>query len=174
VSGATQTSRSATSIADRIWTRAAISSDLVWLERFISAYTGDGTLLPRSRANLILHLRDFQVAIAGDHLVGCGALQVVDATLGEIRSMAVDPALRGQGVGSDILEALLEDAGRLGLRRVFCLTRKTEFFARHGFLEVSKERFPAKVWGDCLQCPRRFACDEIAMERDVVLEEQPP
>ena len=169
MSGATQASGPATSsIARGIWTRAAISSDLTWLERFIASYTGDGTLLPRSRPNLILHLRDFQVAIADDNLIGCGALQVVDSTLGEIRSMAVDPAQRGQGVGSDILDALLEDASRLGLVRVFCLTRKTNFFARHGFQEVSKERFPAKVWGDCLQCPRRFACDEIAMERALV------
>ncbi len=147
--------------------RAARPRDVSWLERFISAYTADGTLLPRTRANLILHLRDFHVAAAGESLVGCGALQIVDPELAEVRSVAVDPSWRGLGIGSGLLRALLADARRLGLPRVFCLTRRPEFFGLHGFKEVSKDRFPAKVWGDCLHCPRRFACDEIAMERGV-------
>jgi N-acetylglutamate synthase-like GNAT family acetyltransferase len=147
--------------------RAAGVRDLPSLERFISSYTHDGTLLARTRANLVLHLRDFEVAVVRRKLVGCGALQVVDSALGEIRSVAVDPAWRGAGIGSDLLRALLADARRLGLRRVFCLTRRADFFAQHGFREVPKDRFPAKVWGDCLACPRRHACDEIAMELGV-------
>jgi len=161
------------STLSRIRTRAAKAQDLAWLERFISSYTGDGTLLPRSMANLILHARDFQVAVTDEGLVGCGALQIVDATLAEIRSIAVDPDWRRRGIGSRILGALLADAARLGVPRVFCLTRAAEFFAGHGFREVSKHRFPAKVWGDCLMCPRRFACDEIAMERMVALDTHP-
>lgn len=146
-------------------TRAARPEDIPWLERFIASYTRDGTLLPRTRANLVQHVRDFQVASAADTLVGCGALQIVDPGLAEIRSIAVDPAWRGRGIGSDLLRALLDDARRLGLGRVFCLTRRPTFFARHGFVEAPKEIFPTKVWGDCLACPRRHACDEIAMER---------
>ncbi len=145
--------------------RAARLSDLDALEEFISAYTSDGTLLPRTRANLVQHLRDFRVALASKRLVGCGALQLVDATLAEIRSVAVDPTWRGQGVGHRIVEALVADAKRLGLPRVFCLTRRLDFFARQGFVEVPKERFPHKVWNDCRLCPRQHCCDETAMER---------
>jgi len=162
------------STSSPVQTRGAGTQDLARLERFISSYTSDGTLLPRSPANLILHVRDFQVAVAEGGLVGCGALQVVDANLAEIRSMAVDPEWRGRGIGSQILDALLVDAARLGLARVFCLTRAPGFFAKHDFREVPKHRFPAKVWGDCLQCPRRAACDEIAMERAVPIDTRPP
>jgi amino-acid N-acetyltransferase len=147
--------------------RPARPEDIAWIEQFIASYTQDGTLLPRPRANLIQHLRDFQVALAGQERIGCGALQIVETGLAEIRSVAVDPAWRGRSVGSGILRALLEDARELGLPRVFCLTRRPDFFGRHGFREVSKDRFPAKIWGDCLSCPRRFACDEIAMERSL-------
>jgi argininosuccinate lyase/amino-acid N-acetyltransferase len=145
--------------------RPARIVDVEALELFISEYTHDGTLLPRTRANLAHHVRDFRVAMAGGRLVGCGALQVGETTLAEVRTVAVDPAWRGRGVGRRIVESLLRDARRLGLARVFCLTRRPDFFASHGFVEVPKAYFPHKVWNDCRLCPRRHACDEIAMER---------
>jgi N-acetylglutamate synthase-like GNAT family acetyltransferase len=138
--------------------------DVGALESFIAAYTHDGTLLPRSHANLLRHLPDFRVVRVKSRLVGCGALQRVDAGLAEVRSVAVDPAFRGQGLGGRIVRALLGDARRLGLARVFCLTRRVEFFARLGFAVAPVERFPHKVWNDCRLCPRRDRCDETAME----------
>lgn len=150
-----------------VLTRAARPEDISWIEGFIASFTGDGTLLPRPRANLMQHVRDFQVAVAQTDLVGCGALQIVESGLAEIRSIAVDPEWRSRGIGSAILAALLDDARDMNLPRVFCLTRRPDFFAMHGFREVSKEGFPAKIWGDCLICPRRSACDEIAMERNI-------
>jgi len=145
--------------------RPARVGDLAALEGFIAAYTGDGTLLARSRSNLVHYLRDFRLAVDGTGgLIGSGALQLVNETLAEIRSLAVDPAWRDAGVGSRIVRALLGDARRLGVERVFCLTRRTGFFARHGFAVVPMERYPDKIWNDCRLCPRRDACDEIAME----------
>lgn len=145
--------------------RPARLADLAALEAFIAQYTHDGTLLPRTRANLIQHVRDFRVVVLGRTLVGCGALQIVDPTLAEIRSVAVDPAHRGHGIGGRIVAGLIADARRLGLPRVFCLTRRLEFFAGHGFVAVPKERYPHKVWNDCRICPRQHCCDETAMER---------
>ncbi len=145
--------------------RPARLADLDLLEAFISRYTHDGTLLPRTRANLVQHLRDFRVAWMGDRLVGCGALQLVDATLAEVRSVAVDPSLQGRGIGRRLVGALVADARRLGLPRVFCLTRRLDFFAHQGFVAVPMGRYPHKVWNDCRLCPRRHRCDETAMER---------
>src|SRR5262249_18957157 len=145
--------------------RPARLSDVASLEAFIARYTQDGTLLPRTKANLVQHVRDFRVGVMGRTVVGCGALQIVDPTLGEIRSVAVDPAHRGRGVGGRIVRALVADARRLGLPRVFCLTRRLEFFANLGFVVVPKERYPHKVWNDCRICPRQHCCDETAMER---------
>ena len=53
--------------------------------------------------------------------------------LAEIRTLAVDRAWRGTGVGHALLDALLRRAGELGLRRVFCLTFEVAFFESHGF-----------------------------------------
>ena len=47
----------------------------------------------------------------GGEVVGCGALHVLWEDLAEVRTVAVDPALRGRGVGHAVLERL-RDAGR--------------------------------------------------------------
>ncbi len=143
----------------------AVLGDLVPLEEFIAAYTADGTLLVRTRANLVQHIRDFLVVRGGGDIVGCGALQIVGTTLAEVRSVAVHPDWRGAGLGSRIVEGLLRDARRLGLPRVFCLTRRESFFARLGFEAVPRECFPHKIWSDCRLCPRETSCDEVAMQR---------
>jgi len=145
--------------------RQARVGDIAALAEFIAAYTGDGTLLARSRANLLHYLRDFRVAADGaGRLIGCGALQLVNEDLAEIRSLAVDPAWRGAGLGGAILRALIADARDLGVARAFCLTRRTAFFARHGFFVVPMQRYPDKIWNDCRLCARRDDCDEVAME----------
>jgi amino-acid N-acetyltransferase len=69
-------------------------------------------------------------------VVGCGALHVMWEDLAEIRTLAVDPASRGRRVGHELVEALLDRARDLGLRRVFCLTFEVEFFRKHGFEEI--------------------------------------
>jgi amino-acid N-acetyltransferase len=147
--------------------RAAQRRDVPGLEHFIASFTTDGTLLPRPRANIIAHLPNFRVVQVGGEIVGCGALQLVNARLAEVRSVAVHPQWRGHGLGSRIVEALLVDAAQLGLKQVFCLTRRQSFFARLGFEPVAKENFPHKIWNDCRMCPRLTCCDEIAMQRAV-------
>jgi N-acetylglutamate synthase-like GNAT family acetyltransferase len=145
--------------------RSARVKDVATLLTFINDLGSDGSLLPRTSSNLLHYLRDFRVAVDGDgRVIGCGALQFVNDGLAELRSIAVDPAWRGSGIGSRIVRALLGDARRIGIARVFCLTRRLEFFGRLGFAPVSMERFPEKVWNDCRLCSRRDACDETAME----------
>jgi N-acetylglutamate synthase-like GNAT family acetyltransferase len=151
--------------ADRFELRPVGSADIPALADFIAAYTGDGTLLPRTRANLLAHRDEFLVLSDRDELAGCGALQIVDAHLAEIRSLAVRPDLRGHGLGGRLLDALMARAQARHIHRVFCLTRKVEFFAHHQFDIVAKENFPHKIWSDCRLCPRRLHCDEVAMQR---------
>jgi amino-acid N-acetyltransferase len=53
--------------------------------------------------------------------------------LAEVRTVAVTEKLRGEGVGHQILESIIERAKNIGVERIFCLTFETEFFGRHGF-----------------------------------------
>ena len=78
--------------------------------------------------------------------LGCGALHVLWEDLGEIRTVATDPAARRHGVGRAVCEEIIEQASDLGLHRLFVLTFETEFFRSLGFepireLDLSREAF---------------------------------
>jgi GNAT superfamily N-acetyltransferase len=66
--------------------------------------------------------RSFLVAMIGDQIAGCGALQPLDkvlgAEIGEVKRMYVTQSLRRRGVGAAILTALEEEAKRCGYRRL--------------------------------------------------------
>ena len=55
-------------------TRGAILPDAEQVHALISAYSGDGTLLPRTLAEICENIRDFVVLESGDRIIGCGAL----------------------------------------------------------------------------------------------------
>lgn len=82
---------------------------------------------------------EFRVALDGERLVGFGALHVVWADLGEVRTLAVHDDWRGRGVGHRLLTALEDDAREYGLSRLFCLTFEIDFFRRHGYAEMGDE-----------------------------------
>jgi putative acetyltransferase len=82
----------------------------------------------------------FWSAYEGDALVGCGALKLLGAHHGEIKSMRTDPARRGQGIAGRLLGHILAEARARGLVRLSLETGSEEFFAparrlyvRHGF-----------------------------------------
>ena len=85
--------------------------------------------------------------------------------------VTVDEACRGRGVGRALVEWSVEEARRLQIRKLMSLTYEQRFFAKLGFEVVAKESLPLKVWSDCVRCPKRDGCDEIAMVR--VLEDVP-
>jgi len=72
-------------------TRDAVLPDAEEIHRLISVYSGDGTLLPRSFAEICENVRDFVVLEHKGHIVGCGALHLYGQHLAEIRSITVEP-----------------------------------------------------------------------------------
>ena len=59
---------------------------------------------------------------AGGRAVGCGALKVHSAELGEVKRMFTDPSVRGQRVGSALLNAIVELARLKGLHQLMLET----------------------------------------------------
>ena len=112
------------------------------IKALVDIYSGSGRkLLAKELVSLYEDVQDFRVAELTDSagepvLVGCGALHVLWADLGEIRTLAVHPDYRGHEIGADILAALIDTATELGLHRLFALTFHTAFFERQGFAEI--------------------------------------
>lgn len=81
----------------------------------------------------------FVVARAGGRVVGCAGMEVHGASA-LLRSLAVAPGWRGDGIGRRLAETLLARARRLGLREAVTLTSTVqEWAARAGFEAVPRE-----------------------------------
>src|ERR1700730_10192573 len=146
-------------------TREAILPDAERIHELISAYSGDGTLLPRNFAEICENVRDFVVLENRGRIIGCGALHLYGQHLAEIRSITVDPVRQGHGGGKQLVQALLEEAEKHGVSCICLFTRKPEFFAQMGFSMAQREDLPDKIHKDCCVCPRYHSCDEFAMVR---------
>ena len=143
--------------------RKANLRDVPGLFKLINRYAAEQVLLPRPLTNLYEDVWEFTVAEEDGELLGCGALKFYNQELAEIRSLCVDAALKSKGVGRMLTEALMDEAERCGLKRVFALTVVPAFFEKLGFQKAPRERFPVKVFQDCLGCPKYSCCDEIAV-----------
>jgi predicted GNAT family N-acyltransferase len=83
------------------------------------------------------------VAEAAGRVIGTGRL-LPD---GHIGRMAVLESWRGQGVGSALLESLMQIAGNRGIRRVKlnAQSRAVAFYLRHGFVAEGEEFIEAGI-----------------------------
>ncbi len=146
-------------------TREAILPDAQRIHNLIAAYSGDGTLLPRSLAEICENVRDFVVLEEDDEIIGCGALHLYGTHLAEIRSITVSPLYQGCAGGRRLVKALLVQAKKHEVSCICLFTRIPEFFARMGFAMAQREDLPDKIHKDCFNCPRLHCCDEVAMVR---------
>ncbi|WP_461416511.1 amino-acid N-acetyltransferase [Gordonia sp. GN26] len=115
--------------------RRARTSDVPRIKELIDKYAGK-ILLEKNLVTLYESVQEFWVGELDREVVGCGALHVLWADLGEVRTVAVDPTFSGRGIGHKIVGRLMEIARELELSRVFVLTFETSFFAKHGFSEI--------------------------------------
>jgi amino-acid N-acetyltransferase len=125
--------------------RRARTSDIPGIKRLVDTYAGK-ILLEKNLVTLYEAVQEFWVAELDGEIVGCGALHVLWADLGEVRTVAVDPRVKGRGVGHAVVDRLLDEARELQLERLFVLTFETEFFGRHGFTEIEGTPVTAEVY----------------------------
>lgn len=148
--------------------RRATPQDVPGIARLMAGYVAQGVLLPRPVGELYQCVREFHVAVTDGEVVACAALRLLWSDLGEVRSLAVRSDHGGNGLGAQLVQRVLDDARALGLPRVIALTREVAFFERCGFVTAGRDALPRKVWTDCVRCPRRHACDEVAVVLDLV------
>lgn len=138
-------------------------SDVTRMRQLINFFADKGEMLPRSLGEIYENIRDYFVIRQDERVIACVALHVSWSDLAEIRSMAVAEEAQKQGIGTQLVEACLNEAKELGIDTIFCLTYKPEFFERFGFGQVDKMELPRKVWSECFHCPKFPDCDEVAL-----------
>ena len=149
--------------------RKATIKDITAIHRLLNIYGQRGELLARPLSQLYDHLRDFSVCIdeSDNRLVGSIALQFCWEDLAEIRSLAVHPDFTGKGIGALMMEAILAEADRYGIKQIFTLTYRPSFFDRFGFKKIDRSELPLKIWSDCIICVKFPDCDETAMMKSL-------
>ena len=143
--------------------RPARLADVRRMMPLLNEYAGRAEILSRTEDEVYRSVREWSVAETETKLVGMGSLLIMGHDLAEIRSLVVDPAFQGQGLGRQLVELLLQDAAELQVRRVLALTRRPGFFLKLGFQLTEIGKLPRKVLRDCVFCPKFHVCDEVAL-----------
>ena len=151
--------------------RPARVSDVRAIRALVEPLSEDRVLVRQGRGDLLRGVQQFLVAEAvrrsatGRVLVGFGALHVLWEDLAEVRTLATDPAYRRQGVGHVLLEALLDRARELGVKRVFCLTFEVGFFAAHGFSVIEGTPVEPDVYAQLLRSYDEGVAEFLDLDR---------
>lgn len=154
--------------------RKAKVSDIRQIYALLNGFAKQGYLLARPLSKLYDDIRDFFVYVDdaaedtdNEQVLGCCALQICWENLAEVRSLAVHQDHWGKGIGALLLEAVFADADAFGVKEVFTLTYKADFFQKFGFVRIDKAKLPLKIWADCITCVKFPDCDETAMVKVV-------
>lgn len=147
--------------------RRATIKDVKKMQNLIKFYAEKDEMLPRSLNELYENIRDFFVFEQKGKIAGCCALHVCWQDLGEIKSLAVLKTKQGKGIGKKLLLNCLNEAKRLGLKKIFALTYKPQYFEKFGFAQIEKANLPHKIWIDCIKCVKFPDCNEVALIKEI-------
>ena len=131
--------------------RPAQTKDVKSIRTLVDSYAAPGQMLSKETVTLYESVQEFIVAEKDGVLVGCGALHILWEDLAEVRAVAVVQGLQKQGIGRQILEAIIERAREVGVEKIFCLTFQIEFFGRHGFEVIEGTPVDADVYAELLR-----------------------
>jgi amino-acid N-acetyltransferase len=145
--------------------RAARTSDIRSIRCLVDDYSAGRVLLSKATVTLYESVQEFFVVERDGHVVGCGAVHVMWEDLAEIRTLAVDRAMTGHGIGGALLDRLVERARELEVKRLFCLTFETEFFTHHGFHEIDGAPVEPGVFQQLLQSYDEGVAEFLDLER---------
>jgi amino-acid N-acetyltransferase len=131
--------------------RSARTVDVKQIRSIIDTFAAPGKMLEKETVTLFESVQEFVVAVDGDEVVGCGALHVLWEDLAEVRTVAVKEEFHKNGIGHQIIEAIIDRARSVGVERIFCLTFQTEFFGKHGFKVIEGTPVEPDVYQELLR-----------------------
>lgn len=145
--------------------RWARTPDVKAIRAIVAPMAESRVLIAKEAVTYYESLQQFRVAEIDGEVVGCGALHVMWEDLAEVRTLAVAPEAKGTGVGSALLDTLVEDARRLGVERLFCLTFEVDFFTRHGFSAIEGRAVDPEVYAELLRSYDEGVAEFLDLER---------
>lgn len=115
--------------------REANGQDLPAILSLINKQAHTGKLLKRTRKDVRKVLRSFLVAEDNGEVVGCGALEVYNKKLAEIRSLVVLPSHQRKGIARSLIKRMIEIAQKKEIYEILAITDRDSVFSSHGFAQ---------------------------------------
>src|SRR5687768_3038722 len=113
--------------------RRARTDDATAMSALIQEYVPVGTLLPRAPEFIAERTLDFLVATVRGQVIGCVHLEEYSPSLAELRSLVVDPAYQGHGVGVALVNAVEQLAAQRDYPIIFAVSNNEAFFRARGY-----------------------------------------
>ncbi|MFH1825175.1 MAG: N-acetyltransferase [Candidatus Firestonebacteria bacterium] len=137
------------------------------IQKLINIYAKEGKMLERAILEIYESIRDFFVYKKSGKIIGVAALTICWSDLAEIRSLAVVKSESNKGLGEKLVKECLNEAKKLGIKKVFVLTYIPEYFYEFGFKKVDRNDLPHKIWKDCVKCSKFPDCGEVPMVKEI-------
>lgn len=148
--------------------RKAVMDDVRPIHSLLNYFAERRELLPRSLSEVYENLQQFFVVADGEKVVGCCALYVTWNGLAEVKALAILPEYQGHGYGKKLLQTVIQEAKKIGVRMLFTLTIRAGLFEKFGFRQAKKSALPHKVWTECVRCPYfPDSCIETSLTLDL-------
>ena len=131
--------------------RPARREDIPLLAEFLVPFVEAERLIPRTLTELDELYPQFFIAESERQLIGCAVLEIYSPKMAELRSLAVLPEQRNNGVGRALVQACLERARAANVLEVMAISSKENFFLNCGFdftLPGEKKAFFYTTWGN--------------------------
>jgi len=150
--------------------RKACFSDGPAIFRRIKSHPNE--LVPRPISDIMLNIDRFLVADLDGEIVGTASWAVLpelDSSKNpsiEIQSVSVREDLQKHQLGRRLVEAAIERISEFKPDQIIVLTFTPPFFAKLGFVPISKETIMYKLYKGCMNCSKYdspFTCPEVAM-----------
>jgi amino-acid N-acetyltransferase len=133
--------------------REAALSDTKDIKKLLSFYFLDTDDVEKN-------LPGFIVAVLNGETVGCAGLYINEVT--ELGAIAVLPAHRNKGIGSALLDSIMERAAKAS-DVLYLRTTNPAFFRKKGFTTLP-DADKKKVWDECVTCDKYQDCRQAFMK----------
>lgn len=102
----------------------------------------------------------FVVSETGGRIVGCACL-ISSMGIVELRSIAVLPTWKNNGIGRMLFQTLMQRAKGM-TDRIYVRTTARGFFEKMGFVAMDDSQKPV-LWQDCADCDKLDVCKQVLM-----------
>jgi len=117
--------------------------DIPGVLRIMEPFIQDGTLVIRDEQTLLDKIESFVIYETDGVIHGCASLLEYQDGIGEIAAVTVDKNYIKLGIGSKLINFLIEKALKSGIKKLFLLTTRTsDWFETIGFIKGELSDLP--------------------------------